>query len=680
MATEPQTNPSQNDPLLDKYEKFKNKAQAFETAVESKREKAEIIRAKSGDPFAEDKKKVFSSLNEFGDNVQTISNDFKKQLQSNKKSQLDQLTQIFLITQNNKPLNTKNSKGKTKSELRLTGEAAGKKTINALVGSYNDAILSTKSQIPRIWKEELAKMLGCSEEQTYDENVDIYVNLNSIDFFDILKESPETLPGGLFYETGTTFNGTVPYNMNKELYRRTLNPGYTFQQEYGDDYLGASGNELMNITYVTQDQFGNPGSFYKVQMKSRPNGPNKITDFLVDYYESIEILDFNTLISQILDMLTGAFSFSANVSTDTLREQKKFEKILQRILGLCFDSEREIDVSGNAKLSVLDDIDDTFFELSPREFADIDEDIINIQMGVTEFTSCDSVKLPLDVNAMYDYANKARNESTLTGKLNALSESLNEMGENQNWRLLLPNVEFDAAINSDFLKTIPKAIMTAILSPKVVLGVIVLAKAIKNTIVDEIDGLTSFTVKLRDLIINVMSKIGAIFVETVFNNIKRNMNRLIQSILLDIIRESKDAKIKMITSIIATTIIVSQGVRDFRRCKSVIDELLGLFKIIKANLGDIGLPQIALAGAARLDGMSKTRMFTAMVEDLQKKGIPTGALPDGSPNVMNQDKLSQIEGFFTEMYENGKTEIFIPPLTLTPAGLTLPSKGVGKSY
>ena len=43
MATEPQTNPSQNDPLLDKYEKFKNKAQAFETAVESKREKAEIM-------------------------------------------------------------------------------------------------------------------------------------------------------------------------------------------------------------------------------------------------------------------------------------------------------------------------------------------------------------------------------------------------------------------------------------------------------------------------------------------------------------------------------------------------------------------------------------------------------------------------------------------------------------
>ena len=176
------------------------------------------------------------------------------------------------------------------------------------------------------------------------------------------------------------------------------------------------------------------------------------------------------------------------------------------------------------------------------------------------------------------------------------------------------------------------------------------------------------------------SRIGAIFVETVFMNIKKNMNSLIQNLLIDIIRESKDARVKMITSLIATAIIVQRGVRDFRRCKSVIDELLGLFRIIQANLGNPDLPQIALAAAKRLDGMNKTRVFTKIVEDLQQKGMPTGALPDGSPNMMNQDKKSFLEGFLDEMYENGKTEIFIPPLTITPAGLTYPSIGYGKSY
>ena len=78
MATEPQTNPSETDPLLEKYEKFKNKAQAFETAIETKRDQLDIIRKKSGDPFAQDKKRAFSALNEFGDDTSTIQNDFKK--------------------------------------------------------------------------------------------------------------------------------------------------------------------------------------------------------------------------------------------------------------------------------------------------------------------------------------------------------------------------------------------------------------------------------------------------------------------------------------------------------------------------------------------------------------------------------------------------------------------------
>ena len=78
MATEPQTNPSETDPLLEKYEKFKNKAQAFETAIETKRDQLDIIRKKSGDPFAQDKKRAFSALNEFGDDTSNNYNHLKK--------------------------------------------------------------------------------------------------------------------------------------------------------------------------------------------------------------------------------------------------------------------------------------------------------------------------------------------------------------------------------------------------------------------------------------------------------------------------------------------------------------------------------------------------------------------------------------------------------------------------
>ena len=78
----------------------------------------------------------------------------------------------------------------------------------------------------------------------------------------------------------------------------------------------------------------------------------------------------------------------------------KIEKLLQRILGLCFDSTKEIDVSGIAKLSVLDNIDESFFELTSNDLRTIENNLDNIQRGVTEFTDCDNVKLPLDKDAI----------------------------------------------------------------------------------------------------------------------------------------------------------------------------------------------------------------------------------------------------------------------------------------
>jgi hypothetical protein len=69
-----------------------------------------------------------------------------------------------------------------------------------------------------------------------------------------------------------------------------------------------------------------------------------------------------------------------------------------------------------------------------------------------------------------------------------------------------------------------------------------------------------------------------------------------------------------------------------------------------------------------------------VIEEFQKIGLPTGPMPDGSPNLMLQSIFSQIGGIETEN-TNRKTQIFIKPLTITPAGITLPSGNMfGMSY
>ena len=156
------------------------------------------------------------------------------------------------------------------------------------------------------------------------------------------------------------------------------------------------------------------------------------------------------------------------------------------------------------------------------------------------------------------------------------------------------------------------------------------------------------------------------------------MTLIIQNVVIDLAKEKADKKIIMILKLVQLLITVAEFIRDWRECKSVIDELLWLLKIATSGWGgEISLP--LLFASQLLDGYSATRAFMGAIEELQKIGVPTGDMPDGSPNLSVLSAFSQMKAQANEMAENGKLQIAIPPLTMTPAGLTVPASGFGKS-
>ena len=132
----------------------------------------------------------------------------------------------------------------------------------------------------------------------------------------------------------------------------------------------------------------------------------------------------------------------------------------------------------------------------------------------------------------------------------------------------------------------------------------------------------------------------------------------------------------MYTGIIYVLMQLAQAFIDYRNCKSIIDEILKLLNLATSQL-NLGLPLFALAGSQFLGGISDTRSFANIIENLQKQGLPTGDLPDGSGNLMNTAIMGMIKGQNSEIAENGKVDVYIPPLSVTPGG-TLPSRGSGK--
>jgi hypothetical protein len=161
---------------------------------------------------------------------------------------------------------------------------------------------------------------------------------------------------------------------------------------------------------------------------------------LKDYYSTIKLVDSVDFTATLINIISGAVSIKAKLGSDEITEQSKFLLVLQRILGLCFDSRREIDVSGVSKIAELDGVDETFFEATEVDLRNIDLRISNIQSGVMEFQDCNNVKLPVDyetiVNQLIDFR---ENENLSTeAQVQNIIDVANTVFENPDWKVFLP--------------------------------------------------------------------------------------------------------------------------------------------------------------------------------------------------------------------------------------------------
>lgn len=636
--------------LSNDYKEIKSKISAYKTTVESKKNQKLLEKESSQDGYTPTKSEVLKTLEDFGANT--------NKAQKNVKSQFDELIDIFNFS------------------TPETGNAG----IDELLSYFVKAAINTKGRLSEILVSETISTVGCSQEQEFVPTK-LYVKVVQVDLFKQLLENPEDEFASLLYEKDVTSVTTQPYSMNQELYHRLQQLGISFNDEYGTEYLGASGNQIFDIKYVNQDNLGNQGDFFEVTLNNRPNNINRISDLLVDYFSSINLVDFDVLFAKIMNRLTNMIDFSLNIPKDQLEIDGYFQRIVQRMLGLCTDNQ-EIDVAGAAKLSDYDFIDESFYELSPQDLRIIESEIENIINGVVEFEDCDSVKFPTNLDGTKNLVNRVRDAQSDTEKADLVLESLNELSQDPNWLLRYPaGLQLNLAIKTEFLKELPKQILATILSPKVILGLMVVVKALGSAIADLVEDIKTFLLNFRKFIINVVRRIQAIYTEELFKLIRRNIRRLVDTILLEIAVEAKEKRLRMIATISYILLQTFSAVIDYRRCKSVVDELLRLLNLGLRKI-NLQVPSFALFSAGLLDGVSDTRAFANLVENLQKSGLPTGDLPDGSPNLMNNAFLNLIKGMNQEQAENGKTEIWVPPMPVVGlvAGSTSPVRAYGKSY
>jgi len=538
------------------------------------------------------------------------------------------------------------------------------------------ALKNVEPKLSQIALEESINAVGCDQQQEYNGGSTYFIKVKSIDLLNILTLDPKT-EGKPLYEKKPILIQDYPFSMNKELYQ-LIQTGQSYSADNGQQYIGQSGQDLFNIQYVDQNLAGETGPWFRVDLANRVNGVNKVGTFLADYYKTIKITEPTNMMASIMESLSGVVSMSVGAGVGQVENQSKFDVLIQRILGLCFDNRSEIDVSGIAKVPELDGVDDTFFEFTEIDLRKIEQRVTNIKNKVIELEECDNILLPVDFPAVITQINNLNLIENNSDFINAADNLTQVLADNPQWGAGI-QTNAQAALNLNFIKLIAQGIASAFLTPKVLLPIYVMLKAIGQETTDAIKGLVDFVKQFKRFAINFISKIGAIFVQELFELIKKDILALIQRVLTDIIKEKINKRISMILKLIQLLLIVASFISDWRKCKSVVDELLALLDLITSSLGfGSQIPLPLLFASQLLDGYSESRAFVGAIEELQKIGIPTGALPDGSPNLDVLGKFGQMKAMAKEDGDNGKVQIALGPLTITPAGLTVPSSAYGK--
>jgi hypothetical protein len=600
------------------------------------------------------KKKAGDSLEQAKGDISEQLDIAKEQVKRYQKEIKDQLSQLLDIG-------------------NLTG-GKGANTARYMKTVLIKTIRNIQPEIKQILLEEIIKTSGCDQQQTFVPQT-VYVKVKSVDPGGLLKKDPISKVGLSLYEKDQVVIQNDPFSMNKELYRRVQNPDQPYSTSNGQLYYGQSGQQLFDITFTDFDNFGQYGPWFKVDLQNRVGSVNSVTEFLIDYYKTISVINFSSIMANIMDSLSGAVSIQANVSVNQVEDSTKFQRYMARILGLCFDNRKQIDVSGVAKVGELDGIDESFYELTQVELRNVEQTISNFRLGVVEFLECSTEKLPVNSAQIVDaLADLNKFEGPALDR--AASELTDILSNNPEWTGIAIGGNIKAALDLNFIKLITQGLILSLLGPKVLLPLFVMLKAIGKELCGNLNGFVDLFLCFKTFIKNLVSRIGAIFIKELFKLIKRDILNLIQSVVRDLQKEKADKRIIMILKLIQILIVVAQFIKDWRECKSVIDEILWLLKI--AAPGGLQLPLPLVFASQLLDGFSASRAFIGAIEDLQKLGIPTGPLPDGSPNLEVLSVFSTIKAMVNEEAENGKVQIALPPLTITPAGLTIPQSGFGK--
>ncbi len=588
-----------------------------------------------------------------------------------------------------------------REKLKPLHDAMDSEYAKILRTVIKQAISNVIPTIPEIIIQEILRAFNCdlsTEIPVVGDGLtnSMIIRIDQVDLFKQLKETPDVGVGKYFYEanqfnTGIPYPYQSPFPLNRFLHFIIQNPNTQYQVP------GASGKRLFTIEFDGIDSFvisphykgGNNAVVFDDSNNSFPGNGTKFTvaEFLRDYFDNIRVIELQNILGALLEINAGlGFSFRNDgpINFADILQINNFIGVLNKIMVACDGLDLgEVSTETISHLAELVD-DDSFYSFNAEEEQNFYVEAKRKSKGIMKFDGCDGIEIPLDPTIFEDAADdiiatlneggdgyKAFDMILQTGVEGSVAKSDPAFKElNWNWK-----VHFMEELVIQF----PQIIMLALMSTKVILPIVMVAKITNNNTLLAANP-SEFVKLFKRVFVRICRAILKEVLKIVFKILKQFLTKLLIIYIKKLLATQQGKRVKMILALIQTLLPFIADLNNAKNCKEILMIILKMIEAVGIDVPFAPPPKFLQFAAMARSGTNSMRVFEKLTVKLENLGIPTGDMPDGTPNLFMLSQFALAESMDEEETINGVVHgVLFPTIANGPPGAVLvpPTKMVG---
>jgi hypothetical protein len=497
---------------------------------------------------------------------------------------------------------------------------------------------------------------GCNFDQ-------VTIKPKEIDFLEIFTVSPSSDLGKILYEPITEFGKN---KTNKDLYSIFEGSPYDFES--------TSNKKLFTATWNTTNQEFEITGLTQGSSNIVCGEDVKVEDFLNDYYSSIEMPDSQIILKNAMVMALNAGDFSvggSNSNSPFNKAMNDLDRLLKKVMSSCGSTTKKDDLKNQNPTDLFDEDEEDnefYFNFDDVEGIDLDDEDARLRR-VLIFESCDRFEVPINNRIIKDFIfleNKKNLNDLINSTLNKASADAFDQSDGS---FDLPS--FQLSLNTKFLLQIPKAIIQAILTPKIFLPIVIIYKLFASTIQGTnylVSNAKELMKKLGKMFVTIIKNIFWAFLREFWKRIKADLKNFIRDIGL-LLLKSKHRKYYFVVS---SLISFLKEIKD-----TEVNNCSDLFGVISKSIDsalnssdrlNLKIPAPLLALSRRLPSLNSAKVMLDVISKLQSNNIEVGPI-NGETNKLVAALSSTVDGLVQNLSKAPISTTNDLPITVaTPTG------------